>query len=338
MRFALRWLITHRRWPLVILLWMVGAALAVGLAYVLVDLLPRELARTDEAAYPVQRLAEEGRLRTALLSLLAGIVAIAGAIYTARTFALSRRGQVTDRITRAVDQLGHESVVVRLGGIYALGRVARESFDDQDAILEVLTAHVRQHSPWPADDERAVPSRALQRLKKALRLRAAAPQEPPPANADARAVIAVLQRQKRRRDEHCGTVIDLGSTNLCGVQTQRLRLAGAHLSFAQLRRATLIRARLRHANLIGAQLEGAVLTGADLRDASLQSTVMRGAHLQGANLTGARLEYADLKGAQYTAKTKWNGARYNSKTIWPAGLDQDGAGAIRVGSAPAAGP
>ena len=63
--------------------------------------------------------------------------------------AISEQGQITERFTRAVDQLGSERPDVRLGGIYALERIANDSPPDQSTIGEVLTAYIRQRSPWP---------------------------------------------------------------------------------------------------------------------------------------------------------------------------------------------
>jgi aspartyl-tRNA synthetase len=40
-------------------------------------------------------------------------------VYTARNFTLSREGQVTDRYTKAIEQLGSDKPDVRTGGIYA---------------------------------------------------------------------------------------------------------------------------------------------------------------------------------------------------------------------------
>jgi hypothetical protein len=62
---------------------------------------------------------------------------------------LNRQGQLTERFTRAVGQLGSDHLDVRLGGIYGLERIARDSDSDRATIAEVLTAYVRSHSPWP---------------------------------------------------------------------------------------------------------------------------------------------------------------------------------------------
>ena len=70
----------------------------------------------------------------------------------ARPVALTERGQVTDRYTKAIEQLGSEKLDVCIGGIYALERVARDSTRDHPTLMEVLTAFIRVHShePWPA--------------------------------------------------------------------------------------------------------------------------------------------------------------------------------------------
>jgi hypothetical protein len=74
------------------------------------------------------------------------------------TFNLSREGQITDRFTKAIEQLGSlddkgkPKLEIRLGGIYALERIARDSERDHTVIMEVLTTYVREHSPRKADD------------------------------------------------------------------------------------------------------------------------------------------------------------------------------------------
>jgi hypothetical protein len=64
---------------------------------------------------------------------------------------IAQEGQITERFTRAVDQLGSDQLVVRLGGIYALERIAMNSPRDAATIAEVLSSYIRQHAPWPAD-------------------------------------------------------------------------------------------------------------------------------------------------------------------------------------------
>ncbi len=61
---------------------------------------------------------------------------------------------MTDRYTKAIEQLGSEKLDVRIGGIYALERVARDSARDHPTVMEVLAAFIREHSreQWPPPD------------------------------------------------------------------------------------------------------------------------------------------------------------------------------------------
>ena len=49
-----------------------------------------------------------------------------------------------ERFTRAVDQLGDEKLQIRLGGIYALERIANESEKDYWPIVKIFTAYIRE--------------------------------------------------------------------------------------------------------------------------------------------------------------------------------------------------
>jgi hypothetical protein len=80
----------------------------------------------------------ENEARKTLAQIIGGIFVLAGLYSSVKTFDLQRQGQITDRFTKAIDQLGalapgggsgkNESpkinLGVRLGGIYALERVA----------------------------------------------------------------------------------------------------------------------------------------------------------------------------------------------------------------------
>src|SRR5215211_5326823 len=98
---------------------------------------------------------ERKDLILALAQILGGTALLSGLYFTWRTLQVNREGQITDRFTRAIDQLGktddkgNKLFEIRVGGIYALERIARESEEDHGPIMEVLTAYVRQHAPWP---------------------------------------------------------------------------------------------------------------------------------------------------------------------------------------------
>jgi hypothetical protein len=139
-----------------------GLAATVLLAVAWVLLVPAAdwLARQDVGLSQGSTLeTARNNARGTFLTLSAGVLAAAALLFTARNFVLSRRtfelteqGQVTERYTRAIEQLGSDKLDVRIGGIYALERVARDSPRDHPTVVEVLSAFVREHSnERPAD-------------------------------------------------------------------------------------------------------------------------------------------------------------------------------------------
>src|SRR6266540_2780374 len=85
-----------------------------------------------------ERLKLENDTRTTLLQGLGGAAVLLGVYFTFRQLRIARKGQVANRFTRAVDQLGHESPHVQLGGIYALQQISRDSAEERAAIHEIL--------------------------------------------------------------------------------------------------------------------------------------------------------------------------------------------------------
>jgi hypothetical protein len=198
-------------------------------------------------------------------------------VYTARNFTLSREGQVTDRYTKAVEQLGSGELDVRIGGIFALERVARDSARDHPAVMEVLTALIRQHSRerWPPPDQHnAAPPRTTR--------------------PDVQAATSVIGRRNPRNDR---LPIDLSGVNLARANAASANLAAARFLRADLFRTNLASADLSDANLADADLTSATLTDANLTRANLYHANLDGAELSGASLAGAILTGANLSRA-----------------------------------------
>jgi hypothetical protein len=242
----------------------------------------------------------EATARGQLVTVLLGGAAIVGVVFTGRTYQLSRQGQITDRYTKAIGQLGDDKLEIRLGGIYALERIAVDSERDHSTIVEVLSAYIRERRPYP-------PVPADEPL----------PEPIPTVGTDVKAALTVLGRLPRRdlvrahlhRADlplidlpHADlTAADLSSAHLPGAMLNgadltKADLFAATLTSADLSDARLVEARLTGARLVGARLEFADLTGADLVGVNLAGAALRGARLIGANLAGARLPNADLTG------------------------------------------
>jgi uncharacterized protein YjbI with pentapeptide repeats len=247
---------------------------------------------------------ERKDLVLAVAQILVGTVLLSGLYFTWRTLQVNREGQITDRFTRAIDQLGkvedgQKLFEIRLGGIYALERIARESEEDYWPIMEILTAYVRQNASLPreAGQERTQDATDEQRAMEGSGGKSETT-EPSAPDPDIQAIMTILRRRKfYYRHEEPGA-LDLSKTNLFGADFSGANLYRANLSATDLSGADLSAANLYRAVLSGANLSGANLSRADLSRASLSAADLFGADLFGAVLFGADLSGADLIGAE----------------------------------------
>ena len=93
-----------------------------------------------------------------------------------RTLEAQQDQQVTERFTRAIDQLGatdeqgNKKLEIRLGGIYALERIARDSPGrDYATVMEVLSAYVRENAPRKGLSQKPPPADIQEVLRVLLR-------------------------------------------------------------------------------------------------------------------------------------------------------------------------
>jgi hypothetical protein len=115
----------------------------------------------------------------------------------------AEQGRIADLYGKAVEQLGADTLDVRIGGVYALERVARYSARDDPTVIEVLTAFIRVHSheQLPAPGGGGTPSAQITR-------------------PDVQAAITVIGRRDPDRDiQPCDlTDVNLPGVNLTGAR------------------------------------------------------------------------------------------------------------------------
>jgi len=241
-------------------------------------------------------------VRTTMLQAMGGAFFLVTALLTWRQLQLNREGQITERFTRAIDHLGSEDKLdVRLGGIYALERIANDSRTERGPIVEILTAYVRGRAI--RHDGVAAPSEVS-----SLQVRA----------PDVQAAMTVLGRRPRTDGQP-------EALQLARVDLRKATLPEAELQTANLSASDLSAGVLRGANLRGASFERADLRQADLERANLDDSVLREANLREANLAGSRLVRADLGAANLGEASlrgaNLRGADLRAANLWQASLD-----------------
>lgn len=290
-------------------------------------------------------LAWDGWLRlgsiTATIGVLAGLWFTNHSLQaTYRQYALSEQVQVNDRFAKATEQLGSSTIDVRLGGIYSLQKLSRDSVKDRATIANVLSAFIRARAP-------ITPDCGVDRSKAKLPL-------------DIQAALAALVH----RDVVDGQRIDLSKTCLAGADLrysnpQYVYFGCSVLNFARLDHA-FVRpditsengiaafpvdfsgAQMQEVEVFWADLTGANFSAADLSRSTLaQTNFSRGYFFEtslrgttfggGLVVDGADFRGADLRsvnwvlfetpaGPQGFSSAKFDGSVYDATTHWPTGF------------------
>ncbi|MTJ12641.1 pentapeptide repeat-containing protein [Anabaena sp. UHCC 0187] len=173
--------------------------------------------------------------------------------------------QITERFAKAIEQLASEKIEVRLGAIYTLERIAKDSEKDQWTIMEVLTAFVRENAPVKKEEKSQNKKPLIDNFLNTQNKKDI--EELPKLRLDIQECLTVIGRREHEDPEN-------QRLDLSNVHISKAYLEGANLIKAYLEGAILIKAKLMVANLTEAKLFGANLTKAYLLEANLTEAIM----------------------------------------------------------------
>jgi uncharacterized protein YjbI with pentapeptide repeats len=222
-----------------------------------------------------------------------------------------RQRRITESFSKAVEQLASDKIEARLGGIYTLERISRESEAEYWPVMEILTAFVRERGRWQEPDTATLEKlRLLYLWGNNSRFRRRPEHE---LSTDIAAVLAVINRREvrdRKREREQGWHLDFSGADLREVFWKEAHLEGAHFTETHLEGAYLEGAHLEGASFWQAHLEGAYiwkahLKNADFTGAYLQSAELREAHLEGATFIDAELERTYFERAYLDGAIFW---------------------------------
>ena len=166
---------------------------------------------------------------------------------------LDRDGKMSDRLTRAIENLHNkESLAVREGALFELKRLGLDFPREQENIVTILGPFIREGI------------------------------EDTPRKEDG------LARPSDDVFIACEIVSLFNEKTGCCVDLERLQAEKINLGRMQLQGAMLLDANFQDASLICAKLQGAILFWAYLQRATLDSANFQGAKLLGAHLQGAK--------------------------------------------------
>ena len=290
--------------------------------------LRQEIVKQSKTVKPKDRLALEKDLLTIegerikiqnaiyaiLIQTLGGMFFLVSAYFTWRGVKTAEANlratedkQVTERFSKAVEQLASDKLEVRLGGIYALERIAKDSERDYWIIMEVLTSFVKTNSP------------VVQTINTQKQLS--------PVTADIQAVLTVIGRRDLIQEQEERS-LDLSCTNFTGADFREADLRKADFREADLREVYLGEANLsgadfRRANLsrVNPPRTNVVTRSVNFAEALLTQTNLSEARLVRADFSGAELNEANL-GAAFLYETKFVKANLNEANLSGADLSR----------------
>ena len=284
----------------------------------------------------IKQIELEDNARRTLAQIVGGILGFAAIFIAWRRVEVANETQITDRFTKAIEQLANENLSIRLGGIYALARISRDSRRDHRQIMEVLTAFVREKCPFDPDKKKSESDDTTENKIQEL-------------PTDIQAILTIIVKKVWSDDDHPDlnlyktslTKVNLLMGNLTWANLKKTNLSFSDLTFADLSRASLGEANLSRAilfaaNLSGAYLQEANLSGAVLNDANLSNADLTKANLSEAhfnranlneayllltNLTGTDLMGANLTNAKNVTCDQINSAKIDKTTKLPDYLE-----------------
>ncbi len=273
------------------------------------------------------RFEAENAARVAIAQIIGGILLLVGVYFTwwrieeaEESRNVAREGQLTERFSRAVEHLGSDRLEIRLGGIYALERIAHDSERDHWPIVEVLTAYIRENAAWTGPSAEDPPPTGI--IADTPRLR-----------ADVQAILTVLGRRDIAYEANQERWMDLRKADLRAANLSDAQLDNsifteccmelAFLGSAHLKKCFFVATNLRCVTLRNANAEGATFDRASLRGADLRNANLRGCSFGSADLSQSDLRGANLESTLGLTKRQIASARTDDKTRLPTNLIND---------------
>jgi uncharacterized protein YjbI with pentapeptide repeats len=256
----------------------------------------------DHIAISRDLITLKNTLNSSLFQLVSGLFFFLTAYTAWWNLEISDKKQIAERFSKAVDQLGNDKLGVRVGGIFALEKIAETYPDEHWIVMEVLMSYIKDQSlqgksvfkPQVQEEENQTEEENIDTVTN-----------------DIQAALIVICRRNIRHDLQ-GKVIDL---SFCDIR--RADLKNAKLSNADLTGANISGANLDEADMSGAKLQGTNLSDAILKSANLRKASLKNALLNRACLEKSDLRYADLTHTQFE-KANLQDAKLNNSILYLA--------------------
>lgn len=271
--------------------------------------------RANKNYDPLEVAKLENEYRKTMAQIIGGTVILVGLYFTWQQITLTNKqlnisyeGQISERFTRAIDQLGSEKLEVRVGGVYSLGQVGNFSKNDHLAVLQTLSSFVREHAknkkliPYKRPENTIIidikPGKKVYKGNLILK-------ETPRLRADIYAALNVIKRRKEEYRKEERNTLNFGKVDIRGADLSEGHFERSIFCFSNLRKVKFLKTHLENADLRYTSLHNTDFTGAYLNGTDFSYSVLHDANFNGVNLSMAKgLTWKQLKTAVVNSKTK----------------------------------
>lgn len=196
---------------------------------------------------------------------------------------LDQEIQFAESFAKAVEQLGHSDVSVKLGAIHALALLAKQSNRDHWPIMSILASHIRG-----ASDQAFPGTKAKRHLEIQL-------------------CIRILGSRNIENDPN-GEVLDLRDSDLREVEFINLNFSSARFGSANFTKAKLEKSNFSHCEFSGSYIEGASIVNSNLSRSRFSNVKWNDGFLISGDFSHVSFFQCNLTGIQFRNAKFSNGS------------------------------
>jgi hypothetical protein len=262
--------------PIFLILGGIACTSLIGLSFLLWKI-PTFRAQSVQGLSVKEQYELENATRTSLAQAfgtlsqaIGGTVLLVGVYFTWRNLIATEEKQITERFTRAVEQLGNQqSSTIRLGAIYSLERIAGDSVREHWVVMEILAAFVRENA-------------ALSKHENSIE----------GISEEVQAALTVIKRRDVSKDPK-NAFLDLSRTylkraNLKGEMVKGLAFWKYSSKFSDLSNINFSKSNLSEADFSNAKIAGSNFASANLSYTDFSNASIENATFSSAILTNTR--------------------------------------------------
>ncbi|MCY4173659.1 MAG: pentapeptide repeat-containing protein [Cyanobacteria bacterium MAG CAR3_bin_5] len=226
-----------------------------------------------------------------------------------------------DTFTKSIKLLGDEQAAVRQGGIYSLGRIAKDNSNLHPTIMKIMTSYLREKT-YENFNEQLKKESSGNKDKLIEKLRLA--QESAPSDIEA-AIDVIRERRiendKLLKDSKKSFRFDLSSSyffnaNFCSID----KFSDVNFSDTTIQGCRFSKTDLSGSPFISSNLQESLFVDSVLKECEFKKADLRKCDFEGCDLSGSEFESCDLTGAENLTQEQIDSAKVDQYTKLPEGI------------------